>query len=232
MAAGLPKRGTGRLKEPVISLGERAPFSMEKGAGYNKKRNPIDFSRKGKPDRKAGAQSHGPKRDKPNGGRAAKGGIQMKRVSVLMMVLAALLVVGLAGAVQARELARAELKVRIEIPVMQRLTVLEPTQIYFQYPADGQAVEFKNVGRVRVQSNADWALTVGAVTDGDVKVAVRPAGDRTARWQYVDGTGGVFTGQSGSQDISWDVRIEGNRLRNNTQNQQGAVQLYFTLGRL
>ena len=158
---------------------------------------------------------------------------QMKRIPDFIIVLAVLLVIGLAGAVQARELARAELKVRIEIPVMQQLTVLEPTDIYFQYPADGQTLEFRNVGRIRVQSNADWALTVGAVTDGNVQVAVRPAGDRTAKWQYVNGTGGVFTGRYGSQDISWDVRIEGNRLGNaNTQNQQGMVQLYFTLGRL
>jgi len=157
----------------------------------------------------------------------------MKRLSMLMIVLAALLVVAAAGAVQAKELARAELKVRIEIPVMQRLTVLEPADIYFQYPGDGQAVELKNIGRIRVQSNADWALTVGAVTDGNVKVAVRPAGDRTARWQYVDGTGGVFTGPYGAHDISWDVRIEANRFGNaGNQNQQGRVQLYFTLGRL
>ena len=157
----------------------------------------------------------------------------MKRFPAFIVVLAALLVVGFAGAVQARELARAELKVRIEVPVMQRLTVLESTEIRFQYPADGRVQEFRNVGRVRVQSNADWALTVGAVTDSDVQVAVRPAQSRSANWQYVNGTGGVFTGQYGSQDISWDVRIEGNRFnRANTQNEQGTVQLYFTLSHI
>jgi hypothetical protein len=205
---------------------------MSSRSWYSRRRISIEFSRKGKPVRKAGAQSHGPTRKLMAAG-LPKEETQMKRIPAFIIVLAVLLVIGLAGAVQARELARAELKVRIEIPVMQQLTVLEPTDIYFQYPADGQTLEFRNVGRIRVQSNADWALTVGAVTDGNVQVAVRPAGDRTAKWQYVNGTGGVFTGRYGSQDISWDVRIEGNRLGNaNTQNQQGMVQLYFTLGRL
>lgn len=159
----------------------------------------------------------------------------MRRRTGLGIVLAVLLLLGgFTSTVGARELARAELKVRLEIPVMQRLTVLEPAEIVFTYPDNGQAVVFTNVGKVRVQSNAHWALTVGAMADADVSVSIRPSGDRFAPWQTLDGYGRVYTGPNGSQDISWDVKIEsrqlGSRTRRNTQ--QGMLQLHFTLGEL
>ena len=160
--------------------------------------------------------------------------IQMKRIPAFIIVLAALLVVGLAGAAQARELARAELKVRIEIPVMQRLTVLEPTDISSSTQRMDKPLEFRNVGRIRVQSNADWALTVGAVTDGNVQVAVRPAGDKKlpsgsmstepAGYLQADTVPRISAGMSGSKVIGWGMptpRIS-----------RVWCRLYFTLGRL
>lgn len=146
---------------------------------------------------------------------------------ILMLVVIALLV-GMSGTVLARELAKGEIKVRMEIPVRQQLTVLQSTEINFTYPEHGQAVEFQNIGMVRVQSNANWALTVGAVADGNVDVAVRPSGDIFARWQNVQGQGGVYTGPHGTQEISWDVRVE--NWAGTPATQQGVVQLYFTLG--
>ena len=153
----------------------------------------------------------------------------MKRINIIgAMLVVTVLLVGLGGTVFARELASAELKVRMEIPVMQKLTILQPAEIAFIYPENGQAVEFNNVGMIRVQSNANWALTVGAVADASVDVAVRPSGDRFAHWQSAQGLGGIYTGPNGSQDIGWDVKVESRA--GSLAKQQGTVQLYFTLG--
>ncbi|NMB45637.1 MAG: hypothetical protein GX998_04415 [Firmicutes bacterium] len=154
----------------------------------------------------------------------------MKRNAALSVVLVFLLLGSFAHTAWARELARAELKVRLEIPVMQRLTVLQPAEIVFTYPANGQALVFTNVGKVRVQSNANWALTVGAISDSNVAISIRPSHDRFAPWQTIDGYGRVYTGPNGSEDISWDVKIESRRSADAVG--QGMVQLYFTLGHL
>ncbi len=157
-----------------------------------------------------------------------------KRIALSVLLIVLISLGGLTGTTVARELARAELRVRLEIPVMQRLTILEPAEITFSYPANGQALVFHNVGRVRVQSNADWALTVGAIADANVDIAVRPSRESFAPWQSVDGYGRVYTGPNGSQDMSWDVRIQSRRRAGTTKprSDQGTVQLYFTLGQL
>ena len=154
---------------------------------------------------------------------------EMKKLRIIgSILLIMVLLTGSSGVISARELAKAELKVRMEIPVMQRLTVLQPAEVSFTYPKNGQAVEFTNVGRVRVQSNANWALTVGAVADASVDIAVRPSGNRLASWQSAQGQGSVYTGPNGSQDMSWDVRVEGRRP--SPAGVQGTVHLVFTLG--
>lgn len=157
-----------------------------------------------------------------------------KRIGLTVLLVVLVLLGGFTDTTGARELTRTELKVRLQIPVMQRLTVLEPAEITFTYPADGQALVFTNIGRVRVQSNANWALTVGAAADANVDIAVRPSGERFAPWQIIDGYGRVYTGSYGSQDISWDVRIQSRQSAGSIKprSDQGTVQLYFTLGQL
>lgn len=191
------------------------------------------FSRKGKPVERRGHKANGPYR-KADGGRAAKGGLRMKKVRVYAAIVAILVLLsGFGKITSARELARAELKVRIQIPVMQRLTVLQPAEVVFAHPQNGQPLVFTDVGRVRVQSNANWALAVGAVGGSDVDISVRPSGDRMASWQSVDGYGPVYTGPNGSQDISWDVMIRSRSAKAvRSGNEQGMVNLYFTLGEI
>ena len=156
----------------------------------------------------------------------------MKRVRVYTTIVVVLVLIsGFSNVALARELARAELKVGIQIPVMQRLTVMQPAEVVFTYPENGQPLVFTDVGKVRVQSNANWALVVGAMGGSDVDIAIRPSGDRMASWQSVDGYGPVYTGPHGSQDISWDVMIQGQSANAaGSGNEQGAVSLYFTLG--
>ena len=158
----------------------------------------------------------------------------MKRANVFLAVLIALvLITGSSNIASARELARAELKVRIQIPVMQRLTVLQPAEVVFAHPQNGQPLVFTDVGRVRVQSNANWALAVGAIGGPDVDISIRPSGDRMAPWESVDGYGPVYTGPNGSQDISWDVMIRSRSAKAvRSGNEQGMVNLYFTLGEI
>lgn len=155
-----------------------------------------------------------------------------KRKRFIFMALVLVLIGGTPATSYARELAKAELRVTLTIPMMQRLTVLEPAEVVFAYPQDGQALTFTDIGTIRVQSNADWALTVGAIADASLDVEVRPAGDSFARWQSVHGQGGVYVGPQGSRDISWDIRVVGNRLVASNASKEGRVQLLFTLGQL
>lgn len=158
----------------------------------------------------------------------------MKRANIFVVILiVSVMITGSSNIVLARELARAELKVSIQIPVMQRLTVLQPAELVFAHPQNGQPLVFTDVGRVRVQSNANWALAVGAMGGSDVDISIRPSGDRMTPWQSVHGHGPVYTGPHGSQDISWDVMIQ-SRSGENTRsgNEQGMVNLYFTLGEI
>lgn len=160
----------------------------------------------------------------------------MKRASVFVTMLTVLvLLAASSNMVLARELARAELKVKIQIPVMQRLTVLQPAEVMFAYPQNGQPVVFTDIGRVRVQSNANWALTVGAIGGPDVDISIRPSGNGLASrtWQRVDEHGPIYTGSYGSQDFSWDVMVQNPSAQaTRTGNQQGMVSLYFTLGEI
>ena len=158
----------------------------------------------------------------------------MKRVRVYTALVAIfVLLSGFSNIASARELAKAELKVRIQIPVIQRLTVLQPAEIVFRYPQSGQPLVFNDVGKVRIQSNANWALQVGAVGEPDVSIAIRPSGDRVAPWQSVDEYGPVYTGPHGSQDISWDVMIQSrSEGATGTGYEQGTMNLYFTLGQM
>ena len=94
------------------------------------------------------------------------------------------------------------------------------------------SLNLTDIGTIRVQSNADWALTVGAIADASLDVEVRPAGDSFARWQSVHGQGGVYVGPQGSRDISWDIKVVGNRLVASNASKEGRVQLLFTLGQL
>lgn len=158
----------------------------------------------------------------------------------VVVLLAALLLVDVFGALGvARTLDQAKIQVRVHIPVFQDLTVIQPAEVSFDYPWDGmesgEPLVIRNVGLVQVRSNADWALQVGFSDASGMRVSVRPAGDRWARWMPVDSPGSVVTGKFGVHELSWDVKIEAPRQfvsasRFSTTAGQRNLQLVFTLG--
>ncbi len=163
---------------------------------------------------------------------------------VIVFVLALVVAVGtLPPTAWAKPLDRATIKVRVHVPVFQDLTVIDPVAVPITYPWDGaeegKALVIRNVGRVRVRSNADWAMQVAALDAEGLRVSVKPSNDPRASWQVVSQASGVFAGTHGSHELSWDIRVEAPRNASiasrqrdpsNTFSQQNIVQLMFTLG--
>lgn len=140
-----------------------------------------------------------------------------------------------ATSMEARELASAKIEVRATIPPMQRLTVLNPVAVTFEYPwpgfDQGQDLIIENVGKILVESNSDWALNVLAVEKSGFEVQVRPAGDSFANWLPVTDFALVRSGIWGAQILSWDMRIVAKKERL-YQSGEGSVTLAFTLSHL
>ncbi|NLS44617.1 MAG: hypothetical protein GX969_02580 [Firmicutes bacterium] len=159
----------------------------------------------------------------------------MKKVKdmFLIIIITSVLLTGFSNVVLARELARAEIKVVVRVPVMQKLTVLEPAHVTFRRPESGQPLVFTDVGKIRVQSNADWALTVGVVGGSCMDVFIKPSGDRMASWQSIGGCGQVYTGPKGLTDLGWDIMINDQLTPvSGSYTEQDMVDLFFTLSEL
>lgn len=157
---------------------------------------------------------------------------QISKALVVALVLIALL--GFTGVSTARVLDTAEIKVRIHVPVIQQLEVIEPVAVSFTYPwtgaEDGQPLIIQNVGDVRVRSNADWALTMDSMATSGFRVYVRPSGDRFARWIPANGMTSI-SGPQGVSNLSWDVKIEAPR-HIAVQAAQETVQFALTIGQM
>ncbi|HHY09523.1 MAG TPA: hypothetical protein GX528_03035 [Firmicutes bacterium] len=134
--------------------------------------------------------------------------ITKKQMLIAIILLTAVLSV---TSLEARELASAKIEVRATIPPMQRLTVLEPVAVNFTYPWPGfdwgQDLIIENVGKILVESNSDWALSIAAIEQSGFEVHMRPAGDRFASWFPVTGFTAVQNGGWGAEVLSWDIKI-------------------------
>ena len=136
----------------------------------------------------------------------------MRRRGSMMIGLALLLVLAMVATVSARVLDQKTLTIRVRVAAMQRLQVIEPVALAVSYPWEGadqgRPLEVRNVGMVRLQSNAPWVLCPTLATDTRFRVSIRPSGDPAARWQVVSGYNPMLSGQMGTYDLSFDVRVE------------------------
>ncbi|MEJ6951221.1 hypothetical protein [Natronospora cellulosivora (SeqCode)] len=103
-----------------------------------------------------------------------------------------------------------QIRVNLNVSSMQELRVLEGVNISFEYPwkgmEDGQALIFENVGKVNVRSNVSWSLNVNSYeSNRDLEIYIREANSDFAKWQRLNSA--VITGQSGQNNISWDIKI-------------------------
>lgn len=103
-------------------------------------------------------------------------------------------------------------EVKVVVPSMQRLIVNVPVAVSFSYPWEGmesgEALIFRNVGNINVQSNVDWLLNISSLEYyRELEIYLRPAGKLNAQWQRVDGSNALFSGGNGSENISWDIKI-------------------------
>ncbi|GEM_PF-7028056 len=119
------------------------------------------------------------------------------------------LVLAAAVPAAAQTLAQETVEVRISIPAMHTLEVVDAPVIEFDVPDPGESKEFYGVGKIRMQSNAPWTLNVDTVWSRSpaYDVEVRPSNSGEA-WQQLNAlNGATFSGQGGSHGIQWDIRI-------------------------
>ncbi len=156
----------------------------------------------------------------------------MRRNITIILVITLLLIGVSENLLASRKLAQDTIEVRIRIPSVQKLEVVDTVVIddvsdEFKNSEDGQAVIIENAGTVRVLSNSDWRLEFNNIAlSNNYDVLVRLAG--SSNWQNVtQGTGSV-NGSNGSQLINYDLKIVPNTT--DVSNISGAVQLGFTFG--
>lgn len=151
---------------------------------------------------------------------------------VTVLVLFVLLFVGVVPSV-ATASNQARIGVRIHVPVVQRLTVVEPVTITLPHP--GQSLDepllYERVGRIDVTSNANWALTVQSGSTTGAGVFVKPSGDRLAQWTELNGRFAVYAGEPGAHSLSWDIRIDPLNIYVPSEEAE-QVELLFTLTQL
>ena len=134
-----------------------------------------------------------------------------KKLSIL--ILCFLLVTGLGYGAMGSDntLASDTIKVKVTVPVIQRVEVVKPTVVEFDYPWDGanngDPLVVENAGALKVKSNADWALQLDSFSSGNFEVLARRAEDKSSNWRPVSGHNSYFYGESGSKMVEFDLKI-------------------------
>lgn len=135
----------------------------------------------------------------------------MRMRGSLHVVLVLTVLLGFSSLSNARVLDKVEIKVRVNVPVIQQLEIIEPVAVSFSYPwagaENGQPLIFHDVGNVLVRSNADWSMAIDSTSSSGFRVCVRPSGERFAQWVPANGLTSLY-GSQGMSNLSWDVRIE------------------------
>lgn len=129
-------------------------------------------------------------------------------------------------------LAAGKLEIEATIPIMQSLVIAEPVEVNFIDPwpgsESGQALEFNGVGKIFVQSNCTWSLSVNALASRGYTVAVKPSTDPGAQWSSLNARPAVFGGRRGASEMSWDILIQ-KEAGFSRDSGEKTVRLIFTL---
>lgn len=154
------------------------------------------------------------------------------RLLILVLLLTAFL--GVDGVSNARVLDTAEIKVVVNVPVIQQLEIIEPAAVSFSYPwagaEEGQPLIFHNVGEFLVRSNADWSIAMDSFASSAFQVYVRTSGERSAPWMPASGLATIY-GSRGVSNLSLDVKIEPSQGMAAAVGQQ-TVQFALTIGHM
>lgn len=153
----------------------------------------------------------------------------MRKVLVIFSLLTLLMGTWGALAAPSRE---ARVSVSIHVPVVQRLTVVEPARVIYPVEAAGEPSLFQGVGHIALVTNVDWALSVQSIGEVDGQVYVRPSGTPSASWAHVSAGPVVYMGGPGAYDYRWDVRIEPSATHEPALIGVQEVELLFTLTKL
>mgnify|MGYP006309227221 CR=1 FL=1 len=151
----------------------------------------------------------------------------MKRFKFLTVVML-VMVLSLAGNVaKADNSAQDSVKVRVTIPVMQKMKVINPITVPANLGSDlksGKPVVINEAGTIKVMSNTSWTLKV----DTPVNVYLRRSNKEGAEWKLASSRNSKFYGDQGRINVSFDIKIKPTHLGNYTSNQKSNFQIPFS----
>lgn len=103
-----------------------------------------------------------------------------------------------------------ELKTKAEIPIFQRVEVIEKKDINYSalmrnYKGKNEVV-LKNALTLKLLSNADWQLRLNN-KNLDSQIMIKRSGDGNKSWQKLNKTSAKFRGEYGVQEIAFDLKV-------------------------
>jgi len=157
----------------------------------------------------------------------------MKRKIMIILVFSLLLMVFNINPVSAQNnVASDSIKVRVTIPVMQEMEVVEPVVInnleaLFNDQEAGDFVIIEDAGSLKVESNSKWNLEVNnLVFLSNYDVFFRVEGEN--RWQNISNSAGTVNGKMGSRLLNFDLKIVSRGI-STSENLNNRVELGYTL---
>jgi len=157
----------------------------------------------------------------------------MKRKIMVILVFSLLFMVFNINPVSAQKnVASDSIKVRVTIPVMQEMEVVEPVVInnleaLFNDQEAGDSVIIEGAGFLKVESNSKWNLEVNnLVFLSNYDVFFRVEGEN--RWQNISNSAGTVNGKMGSRLLNFDLKIVSRGI-STSENLNNRVELGYTL---
>ncbi|MFN2341387.1 MAG: hypothetical protein ABR547_08975 [Halanaerobium sp.] len=157
----------------------------------------------------------------------------MKRKVMFILVLSLFFIAfGLNSVGAENKVVSESIKVRVTIPIMQKMEVVKAVDIHnlgslFNDQEAGDSVIIEDAGAIRVDSNANWRLEVNNIVPvSNYDILFRIEGDN--RWQNLSKSSGFVNGEYGSHLFNFDIKIV-SRNGSVTENLNQKVEFGYTL---
>lgn len=150
---------------------------------------------------------------------------------IALTLVLSVLMAGLASPHVAAKGNEARVELRIHVPVVLQLSILEPVNISLPRTnhQSHEPLLMQDVGKLVVASNTRWALTVQTRHCHETPLHVKPNGAGPDMWADLGSGPAVYTGTPGSHLFSWDVKVGPSAWETNSNEQ---LELLFTLTQL
>lgn len=104
----------------------------------------------------------------------------------------------------------ARVSVRAEIPIFQRLEIIEEPNINYEYLMinynGSREIVIKDALTIKILSNANWHLRLNN-RNSNSEVMIKKSNQSDYEWQNLNSTTAKFRGENGVQQITFDLKF-------------------------